>query len=281
MPQKSLNRIIHGDCVEEIIKLDDASIDLMVTSPPYNVDLGNNKFNKDSYASHDDNMPYDDYILWLIKIFFLLKPKMKDDGRLVINIGDGKNGLYPTHSHIIQFMIDLGYQPFTTIIWDKKNCSSRTSWGSWQSPSNPSFPTPFEYILVFYNRYKKKQTKGETDIRKDEFIKNSYAIWQFPGEKKSKLGHPAPFPLDLPLRCIKQLSWIGDTVLDPFAGSGTTGVACKRTNRNYILIEKDEKYIPLIKQRVNQLNIGDFTNGWSGLVHGEVVYNCLLCMGDI
>jgi len=258
MSQK-LNSIIHGDCIEEIIKLDNNSIDLVVTSPPYNVNLGNNKYNKDGYSSYDDNIPYDEYLLWLTKVFFLLKQKMKSDGRIVINIGDRKNGEFPTHSHIIQFMIDLGYKPFSTIIWNKNTTSNRSAWGSWLSPSNPSFPTPFEYILIFYNRYKKKQKKGITDLTKSEFINNSYAIWDFPSEKKSTIDHPAPFPLELPLKCIKQLSWVGDTVLDPFAGSGTTGVACRRTNRNYILIEKDEQYISLIKKRVNQLNIGDFT----------------------
>ena len=254
-----INKIIHSDCVEAIDTLPDNHIDLLITSPPYNVDLGNNKFNKDGYASHNDDMDYGEYILWLTKIFWLLKPKMKYDGRLVINIGDGKNGLLPTHSHIIQFMIQLGYHPYTTIIWDKNNCSSRTSWGSWQSPSCPSFPTPFEYILVFYNRYQKKFNKGKTDLTRDEFMANSYAMWNFAGEKKSKTGHPAAFPIELPLRCIKQFSWVGDLVLDIFAGSGTVGVACKRTKRNYILIEKDEEYIPLIKKRVNQLSIGDFT----------------------
>lgn len=253
------NKIIHSDCVDAICTLPDNHIDLLITSPPYNVNLGNNKFNKDSYFSHDDNIPYDEYILWLTKIFFLLKSKMKDDGRLVINIGDGKNGLLPTHSYIIQFMIQLGYHPYTTIIWNKNHCSNRSSWGSWKSPSCPSFPTQFEYILVFYNRYQKKINKGKSDILKSEFINNSSSIWNFSGDKKSKTCHPAAFPIELPLRCIKQFTWIGDTVLDIFAGSGTVGEACRRTKRNYILIEKDKKYIPLIKQRVNQLNITDFS----------------------
>ena len=252
------NKIIHGDCLNVIPTLDDNSIDLLVTSPPYNVDLGNNKHNKDGYNKHDDNMPYDKYILWLKMIFHYVKKKMKDDGRVVINIGDGKNGTLPTHSHIIQLMLKLGYGMMATIIWNKQNVSNRSSWGSWLSPSSPSFPVPFEYILIFYNKSKKKLTKGVTDLNKEEFISNSLSQWNFPGVKKSKTGHPAAFPIELPTRCIKQLTWVGDTVLDIFAGSGTTLEACRNTNRNYIMIEKDESYIPLIEKKAKQLRFEDF-----------------------
>jgi len=254
----SKNKIIHGDCESVIPTLDDNSIDLLITSPPYNVDLGNNKFNKDGYNKHNDAMDFMEYILWMQSIFKALKPKMKEDGRLCINIGDQKNGQIPTHFHVINFMIKCGYNPMTTIIWNKKHTSSRSAWGSWMSPSCPSFPTPFEYILIFYNEIKNKTTRGETDLTKREFIDNSLAIWEISGVKKVKGGHPAAFPLELPTRLIKQLTWVGDTVLDIFAGSGTTGEACKNLNRNYILIEKDETYIPIIEQRLNKLTFGDF-----------------------
>jgi len=253
-----MNKIIHGDCLKVIPTLDDSSIDLLVTSPPYNVDLGNNKFNKDSYNEYDDNRDFIKYIKWLHEIFACLKPKMKDDGRLCINIGDQKNGQIPTHFHIVNFMIKCGYNPYTTIIWNKKHTSNRSAWGSWLSPSCPSFPTPFEYILVFYNKSKKKYEKGETDLTKKEFVDSSSALWEFPGEKKSKNGHPAPFPLELPTRLIKQLTWVGDTVLDIFAGSGTTGQACQNLKRNYILIEDDELYIKMIEDRLNKITFNSF-----------------------
>jgi site-specific DNA-methyltransferase (adenine-specific) len=167
--------------------------------------------------------------------------------------------MYPTHAHIINFMTsELKYNMLSTIIWNKNNTSSRTTWGSWLSPSSPSFPTPFEYILIFYNEVKKKQIKGKTDLTKKEFIDNSLALWQFAGEKKKNTNHPAAFPIELPYRCIKQLTWIGDTVLDIFAGAGTTGVAAKQLNRKYILIEKSLDYINLIKKRLEDTQISIF-----------------------
>lgn len=254
----SKNKIIHGKCEDIIPTLEDDSIDLLITSPPYNVDLGNNKYNKDGYNSYDDNKNFMEYILWMQSIFKSLKPKMKEDGRLCINIGDQKNGQIPTHFHVINFMIKCGYNPFSTIIWNKKHTSNRSAWGSWLSPSNPSFPTPFEYILIFYNESKKKLSRGETDLTKSEFVENSSALWEIPGCKKVKNGHPCPFPLELPTRLIKQLTWVGDTVLDIFAGSGTTGEACKNLGRNYILIESDKEYIEMTEKRLDRLTFDDF-----------------------
>jgi len=251
--------IYNEDCIYTLDnRIKDDSLDLTITSPPYNVDLGNNKLNKNPYDLYNDNKEHQDYIGWLKTIFEKIYDKTKLGGRCVINIGDGKNGAVPTHSDIIQFMKELNWIPMSTIIWNKNQVGNRTAWGSFLSPSSPSFPTPFEYILVFYNRYHKKLNKGVTDLTKEEFIRNSLAMWNFAGEKKSKTGHPAAFPIELPLRCIKQFTWIGDKVLDIFGGSGTTGVACKQLKRDFILIEKIPEYVSLIKNRINQPTINDF-----------------------
>jgi site-specific DNA-methyltransferase (adenine-specific) len=139
-----LNNIYCGNCIDIIKILDDDSIDLVVTSPPYNVDLGNNKFNNDrKYDLYDDNKCHEEYILFLKQVFEGIFLKLKLGGRVCINIGDSKNGKICTHSDIIQLMKDIGYLVYTTIIWDKMNTSNRTAWGSWLSPSCPSFPTSF------------------------------------------------------------------------------------------------------------------------------------------
>jgi len=247
-------RLINGDCLEEIDKLNDNLVDLVITSPPYNVDLGNNKYNKSGYSLYKDNKEHQEYINWLKIIFEKIYLKLKSGGRVCINIGDSKNGLIPTSSDIIQFMSkNIGFLPIAHIIWNKKHTSNRAAWGSWLSPSSPSFPTPFEHILVFSKDTKKLKTKGISDLTKEEFILYANSLWTFPPEKNmKKIGHPAIFPEELPHRLIKMFSWIDATILDPFMGSGTTGVACKNLNRNFIGIELDENYFKIAKERIEK-----------------------------
>ena len=140
----------------------------------------------------------------------------------------------------------------TIIIWDKKQTSNRAAFGSFMSPSCPSYPTPFEYILIFSKNAYKLQHKGKTDLTKEEFVKYAYAIWEFAPEiNAKKIKHPAPFPIELPTRLIKMNTYPTDIVFDPFMGSGTTGVACKNLNRHFIGIELDEKYFNIAKDRIN------------------------------
>ena len=243
--------LINGDCYEYVKNICDNTVDLVVTSPPYNVDLGNNKYNKNKYNSYDDNLPHEVYIAKLKGLFSDLYPKLKRGARVCINIGAKANGRIATHSDIIQMMNDIGYLNVTQIIWDKSQVGNRTSWGSFCSPSCPSFPTPFEYILVFAKETLKLQEKGETDLTKEEFIDWSLALWRFPPETQmKKMGHPAMFPKELPKRLIKMFSWKGAKVLDPFMGLGTTGLVCKELGRDFIGIELDSEYYGKAKERI-------------------------------
>ena len=252
-------KIYNEDCKEVISKFPDKTIDLVVTSPPYNVDLGNNKYHKNPYDLYNDNKDHEDYINWLKNIFSLIYDKLYTGGRVCINIGDGDNGSVPTSSDIIQFMTkDIGYLPMAHIIWNKSQIGNRTAWGSFRSPSSPSFPTPFEHILVFAKETKKLQKDGETDLTKEEFINWSLSIWDMkPETNQKKIGHNAMFPKELPKRLIKMFSWEKSTVLDPFAGVNTTGIACKELNRNYIGCEISENYCEKSVKRLRQqyLNI--------------------------
>jgi len=252
---KTTIKIINEDCLIRIPKLEDYSIDLVVTSPPYNVDLGNNKYHKSPYDLYIDNKDHKEYISWLRSIFEKLYPKMSIGGRVCINIGDGENGAIPTSSDIIQFMKDLKYIPLTHIIWNKSQVGNRTAWGSFNDASCPSFPTPFEHILVFYKENKKLQRMvGETDLTKEEFIKWSLALWSFPPElNQQKFGHSAMFPEELPKRCIKMFSYVGNTVLDPFNGAGTTAVVCKKLNRNYIGFDISKEYCKISEDRIKEI----------------------------
>ena len=244
-------QIVNDYCENVIPTLIDDSIDLVVTSPPYNVQLGNNKYNNQSYDYYDDNMTHWQYIEWLQNIFFLFKAKVKKGGRVVINIGDGKNGAIPTSSDVIQFMKGIEYLPYAHIIWNKNTTSNRTAWGSWLSPSSPQFPTPFEHVLVFAMDESKLQEKGETDLSKEEFTKWAYGLWEFPGESRKRVKHPAPFPEEFAKRCIKLFTWKGALVVDPFGGSGTTAKVCQELGRNCISIDISREYCYNALERIN------------------------------
>ena len=233
-------KLINGDCLVEMRNIPDASVDMVITSPPYNVGV--------DYDGYNDNMDYNDYTSWLAMVFGEFYRILKKDGRACINIGDGKNGSVPTHSDIIQICMSIGFNIMTTIIWNKNTTSKRSAWGSFMSPSCPSFPRNFEYILVF-SKSKKLIRKGEPSITKKNFIDWSNGLWTFAPEKNIK-SHPAPFPIELPRRCIEMLTYKKDLILDPFMGSGTVGVACERLDRDFIGIEISKEYYEIAKYRI-------------------------------
>lgn len=249
-----INKIYNENCLDTMARMPDNFIDLTVTSPPYNVDLGNNKFNKESYDNYEDNKSHNDYLNFITDIFSLLYKKTKVSGRCVINVGDGQNGKISTHSDIIHLMKKIGWLPFVTIVWNKNHISSRLAWGSFNSPSCPSFPTPFEYILVFAKNNYKLNSLGNKDINEKEFIKWSNALWEFNGTKCEYGKHPAPYPAELPTRCMKLFSWEESLIYDPFLGSGTTAVAAIKQNRNWIGSEISSEYCKIAQRRVDNEN---------------------------
>lgn len=235
-------KLYQGDFLS--IHLPPDSIDLILTSPPYNVGI--------EYNFYQDAVSYQDYMYfterWLRKAYGMLK----SDGRVCVNIpldknkGDRQN----VYADFIWLARSLGYKYQTTIIWDRGYSSRRTAWGSWMSASAPQVIAPIEVIVVLYKDTWKKQREGVSDLTKEEFVKWTWGIWVFPYEPKSKFGHPAAFPLELPTRCVKLFSYVGDTVLDPFAGTGTTLVAAARTGRKAIGVEIDPKYCETAYHRI-------------------------------
>jgi site-specific DNA-methyltransferase (adenine-specific) len=221
------------------------SIDLIVTSPPYNVEI--------QYASHNDKLLYKEYLefsrKWLRKCHQWLKP----DGRLCLNIPLDKNkgGQQSVGADLTTIAKRIGYRYHATIIWNEGNISRRTAWGSWMSASAPYVIAPVELIVVFCKKdWKKVRTGAESDITRNEFMEWTNGLWTFSGESKKRVGHPAPYPVELPRRCIKLFSFVGDTVLDPFLGSGTTLVAASRNDRCAIGIEIDEGYCRVARDRL-------------------------------
>ena len=225
------------------------SIDLTVTSPPYGVDI--------KYENYDDSIPYDLYLNftrdWLQKCFSLTK----DDGRLCLNIPLDKNkgGQQSVAADITCIAKEIGWRYHSTIIWNEQNISRRTAWGSWLSASAPFVIAPVEVIVILYKKMWKKARKGKSDLVRKDFIEWTNGVWNFNGESRNRVGHPAPFPIELPRRCMKLFSYVGDIVLDPFLGSGTTLLACLETKRAGIGIEINKNYCDLAIKRLKERGI--------------------------
>jgi len=239
--------LIYKEDFLKITAIPKSSVDLIVTSPPYNVDI--------HYNSHADNLSYEDYLeftqKWITKCYELAK----DDGRFCLNIPLDKNkgGQQSVYADITQIAKAIGWRYHSTIIWNEGNISRRTAWGSFMSASAPYVIAPVEVILILYKKnWKKISGSKKSDITKAEFMEWTNGVWTFSGESKKRIGHPAPFPIELPRRCIKLFSFVGDTVLDPFLGSGTTLIATYLNNRKGIGVDIDKGYCDLAIKRLQQ-----------------------------
>ena len=231
-------------------EIKDESIDLIVTSPPYNLGI--------DYGLIIDKLRYDDYYqncaLWMNKLYRWLK----SDGRFCLNIPlDTNKGVNrPVGADLTTLLQEVGFKYNTTIIWSKGNISTRSAWGSWQSASAPCVIASVELIIVLYkNDWKKESGSGISDIEKQEFLEWTDGLWTISGEQLFRKWHPAPFPIELPRRCIKLFSYVGDLVLDPFMGTGTTLVAAQEHGRNAIGIEIDKSYCEIANDRLKQQSL--------------------------
>jgi site-specific DNA-methyltransferase (adenine-specific) len=218
-------------------------VDLIITSPPYNVDI--------KYNSYNDTMSYDDYLSftreWLNRCYKFIK----NDGRFCLNIPLDKNkgGQQSVCADITTIAKQIGFKYHSTIIWNEQNISRRTAWGSWLSATAPYVIAPVEVIVVLYKKeWKKTSGSRKSDITKKEFMEWTNGVWNFSGESKKKVGHPAPFPVELPRRCIKLFSFVGDTILDPFLGSGSTLLACLETGRKGIGVGLNKNICEKVKR---------------------------------
>ena len=220
-------------------------IDLIVTSPPYNVGI--------DYSLNDDELSYGEYLKFSEEWMTNCYRWSHSQARFLLNIPLDKNkgGQRSVGSDLTKIAQDVGWQYHSTIIWNEGNISKRTAWGSWMKASAPYVIAPVELIVVLYKDQWKK-TKGSkiSDITKEEFMEYTNGLWTFPGESKKRIGHPAPFPKELPYRAIKLFSYRDDMVFDPFMGSGTTLVVASNNHRRSVGIDNDKKYCELAKKRI-------------------------------
>ena len=234
--------VIHCADARDMHHLPDNSVHLMVTSPPYNV-------GKD----YDDDLSLSEYRALLTDVLRETHRALVEGGRACVNIANvGRTPYIPLHAHIIQAAQECGFNMRGEIIWDKgASAGSSCAWGSWRSAKNPVLRDVHEYILVFSKDSYGRKGRGEDSIGRDEFLEYTKSIWRFPAASARKANHPAPFPVELPLRLISLYSFVGDVVLDPFMGSGSTAEAAVQSGRRYVGYEINKEYVEHARARLS------------------------------
>jgi len=241
-PLEYENTIILGTS-ENMKEIPDNSVHLMVTSPPYNVT-----------KEYDKDLTLEEYLQLLKNVFTETYRVLVHGGRACVNVANlGRKPYIPLSDHISQMMLEIGYLMRGEIIWYKgAGAGVSMAWGSWQSAANPVLRDTHEYILVFSKgAFSRKKPEGKADtISRDQFMEWTKSVWIMNPESAKKVGHPAPFPVELPYRMIQLYTFTEDIVLDPFMGSGSTAIAALRAGRKYIGYEIVPEYISLAKDRI-------------------------------
>jgi len=246
IPPQFLNKIFCKSS-EKMEELPDNSVHLMVTSPPYNVG-----------KEYDRDFTLKEYLSFLKTVWKEVYRVLVPGGRACINIANlGRKPYIPLHAFIAKDMFELGFLMRGEIIWNKASSASpSTAWGSWLSPANPTLRDIHEYILVFSKgTFSRRNTnKRRSTISKEEFLEFTKSVWTFPAVSAKEVGHPAPFPVELPYRLIQLYTYEGEVVLDPFMGSGQTAIAAIKTGRLYIGYDIEEEYVKLAERRIKEYN---------------------------
>lgn len=247
--------LIPESCLDEIYctssetmnEIPDYSIHLMITSPPYNVT-----------KEYDKNLSLKEYRELLKTVFRETYKKLVTGGRACINVANlGRKPYLPLHSYIIEDMLAIGYSMRGEIIWNKASSASpSTAWGSWLSAKNPVLRDIHEYILIFSKEsFSRNFNAKKNTIKKEEFLEWTKSVWTFPAVSARSIGHPAPFPEELPHRLIQLYSFKDDVILDPFCGSGTACLTALKDGRHYIGYDNKPEYVELANRRItNYLN---------------------------
>jgi DNA modification methylase len=241
LPVDAVNRIFRKSS-EAMTELPDNSVHLMITSPPYNVS-----------KEYDEDLTLDEYRALLRHVFRETYRVLTEGGRACINVANiGRKPYIPLHAFLTEEMIKLGFLMRGEIIWNKAGSAGpSTAWGSWRSATNPTLRDVHEYILIFSKgSYTRIREGKKNTIGRDDFLEFTKSIWTFPSESARRIGHPAPFPVELPRRLIELYSFAGDVVLDPFVGSGSTCIAALKTKRRFVGYEKNGRYVKLAERRI-------------------------------
>lgn len=254
-------KIIVGDS-RKMIEVEDNDVDLVITSPPYWHIKDYGVEGQIGYGQSLHEYLKNLYIVWK-ECYRILKPGT----RLCINTGDqflrsiiyGRYKIAPLHSEFITQCEKIGFDYMGSIIWQKRTTMNTTGgasvMGSYPYPPNGLVEIDYEFILIFKKPGKKpysKEAKEKSKLTKEEWKEYFFGHWHFPGERQ--IGHEAMFPEELPKRLIKMFTFVGDIVLDPFLGSGTTVKAALNLGRNSIGYEISEEFLSVIKEKIDMKN---------------------------
>lgn len=239
--KSDIKNLIINKSAEKMDELVDNCVSLTVTSPPYNVG-----------KLSDSDLSDEDYWKLIEECFKEVYRVTESGGRLVINVANlGRKPYIPFSNMFTQIMLDLGFLMRGEIIWQKsKGANANFAWGSWLSASNPVIRDIHEYCLVFSKDGMSKGVKGKSTLEKEEFMDSTLSIWNINPARAKKIGHPAPYPVELVERFINLYSYEKELILDPFIGSGTTAIAANNLGRNYIGYEVNEEYCQLANKRI-------------------------------
>jgi len=236
------NRIFCHDS-RDMYHIPDDSIALAFTSPPYC-----------SGKDYDEDVSLEDYLSLIAEVGSEVYRCLLPGGRYVVNVAAlGRKPYIPMQALFHFLHVEIGFLPAGEIIWVKgKGQNGSCAWGSWCSAKSPRLRDVHEYLLVFVKESFSRPDRGISSISRDEFLTNTLSVWEVPPESAKKVGHPAPFPVELAKRVISLFSYVGDAVLDPFVGSGTTAVAAKSLSRIYVGYDIEQEYCRLAEERLKE-----------------------------
>ncbi len=226
---------------EDMAQIPDGCVALMVTSPPYNV-------GKD----YDDDLSLDDYLTLLRRVLSETHRVLEPGGRVAVNVANlGRKPYIALNHRVAALLEELGFLLRGEIVWQKaQGAGGSCAWGSWMSAKNPTLRDVHEYVIVASKGSFRRQKIGRDTIDRQSFLDATVSVWTIPPASARRIGHPAPFPVELPRRLIELYTFEGDLVLDPFIGSGSTAVAAVETGRHYVGYDSVAEYLDIARERI-------------------------------
>lgn len=255
---RALDKLIAGDA-RQMDEVPDSSVALVVTSPPYFA----GKEYEESLGERGVPATYLDYLDLLRDVFSECVRKLEPGGRIAVNVANlGRRPYRSLSADVIGILQDeLRLLLRGEIIWVKqRGATGSCAWGSFQRPGNPVLRDLTERVIVaskgrFDRAVPAKQRArdglpSEASMTREDFMENTLDVWEIPAESATRVGHPAPFPIELPARLIELYTYREDLILDPFIGSGTAAVAAVRSGRHFVGYDLDGSYVTLAEARV-------------------------------